>query len=159
MVSKVSFLSTWPFWTSRFWYNQVIFRSRLLSTERWNAEFSSPTIYFSLSWSRPDISRDNCLLVRLWNMIFSLNVKFYQRRLYLSCITIHMQSFKYKMKEMYTNRNLVWKIPLRVKLICGKCLWIIYRLYSFYKSSYVVSLSNLNCIGCYGNPKCKKEPK
>ena len=48
----------------------------------------------------------------------------------------------------------------RVKLtISGKCLWIIYRLYSFYKSSYVVSLSNLNCISCYGNPKCKLDPK
>ena len=70
MVSKVSFLLTWPFWTRWFWYNDVSFRSEFFSAERLNAEFSPPTIILSLSWSRSDILRDNFLVVQLWSMIF-----------------------------------------------------------------------------------------
>ena len=55
MVSKVSFLSSWPIWTNRFWYNQLSNRSNFLSPERWKGEFSRPTKIWSLSWTSSDI--------------------------------------------------------------------------------------------------------
>ena len=70
MVSKVSFLSSWPIRTSRFWYNQLSNRSNYFSPERWKVEFSPPTKILSLSWTSSDILRDNCLVLWSWNMNF-----------------------------------------------------------------------------------------
>ena len=70
MVSKVSFLSSWPVWTSRLWYDQLSNRSNFLSPERWKGEFSPPAKILSLSWTSSDILRDNCLVLWSWNMNF-----------------------------------------------------------------------------------------
>ena len=86
MVSKVSFLTTWPFWTSWFWYNQVLMRSEFFSPARLNAEFSPPIILLSLSWSRSDILRDNFLVVQLWNTIFFTQCQVLDIKLFLTKI-------------------------------------------------------------------------
>ena len=70
MVPKVFFLSSWPIWTSRLWYNQLSNRSNFLSPERWKGEFSPPAKILSLSWTSSDILRDNCLVLWSWNMNF-----------------------------------------------------------------------------------------
>ena len=70
MVFKVCFLSSWPSWTSRLWYNQLSNRSNFLSPERWKGEFSPPAKILSLSWTSSDILRDNCLVLWSWNMNF-----------------------------------------------------------------------------------------
>ena len=62
------FLSSWPIWNSRLWYNQLSNRSNFLSPVRCKGKF--PTKISSLSWTSSDILRDNCSVVWSWNMDF-----------------------------------------------------------------------------------------